>query len=159
MSKLEFLERLKFSTGRYVRHLEIDVSLEHSLFQKLHAASASLQAGEVGIAIQWLEAFLAEVEAERGGKISEAAAEDLLAQARHILALLSATATITVTPTLPVTETPTPTPTETPLVTETPTATEVVTETPTPTLMETPVMTEIPTATEFPTETPTPTPE
>jgi hypothetical protein len=143
-----------------LRHSErgrMDASISDILLTRIEAVEKSLLQAEFGEAIYTLEDFIAEVQAQRGGLIVEAAADDLIAQARAIIAALSEAHLISLTPSpTPApsevegpTETSTGTPAETPSATETPTDTPTETGTPTPT--------DTPTQTETPSPSPTPT--
>ena len=155
----------------YAENGQIDAKIKNSLLSKIDAAIKGLADGKINSTVNQLGAFTNEVQAQRGKKINEAAADDLIAQAQIIIALLSATPTpeLTLTPTeIPATATNSPTatltfvPTETPTFTAIPSPTETLTNTPTftavpsPTLTLTPSLT--PTLTFTPTETFTPLP-
>jgi YD repeat-containing protein len=101
-----------------------------------------------------LGAFTNEVQAQRGKKITKPAADDLIAQAQFIIAVLSSAPTpeLTLTPTQMNTETPLPTLTPTDIPAFTPTFTEIPlpTFTLTPSFTPTETFTPLPTATEIP---------
>ncbi len=63
----------------------VGVGSGQSLARKIESALASYQAGDVAAACETLTGFVNEVEAQRGKKISEATAADLLARANTIL--------------------------------------------------------------------------
>jgi YD repeat-containing protein len=140
----------------YAANGQIDDKTTNSLLSKLDAAISGLADGKINSTINQLGAFTNEAQAQRGKKITEAAADDLIAQAQIVIAMLSATPTpeLTLTPTLVSTDTPLPTETSTP--TELPTLTPTFTEIPSPTLTQTPSLT--PTETLTPTDTLTPLP-
>ncbi len=96
----------------YVADGSIESNLQNSLNSKLDNAVDKLESGQVNAAINQLQAFINQVEAQRGKKISEAAADDLIAQTQAIIAQLAPTPTPTetATPTLGETITPTSTP-------------------------------------------------
>ncbi len=135
----------------------MDANLQNSLSSKLEAAQAGLDDARLTSAVNQLEAFINAVEAQRGKKISEEAAEALIAAAQLIIAqiglMVTPTDTIIPTDTVTPTETMTPTgdltpgpstltgtrptgegsltPTQTPTDTSTPTSTETITPSPT----------------------------
>ena len=124
------------------------------LFSQLDAAENGLADGKIDATINQLGAFTNAVQAQRGKKITEAAADDLIAQAQVIIAILSAT------PTPELTSSPTLANTDTPLLTKIHQAKPVETSTPTFTEIPSPTLTLTPslTPTESPTETMTFTP-
>jgi RHS repeat-associated protein len=85
----------------YVASGSVPASLQSSLNSKLTNASKKLESGQTNTAINELQAFINQVQAQRGKKIKLAAADDLIAQANAVITSL--------------TPTPTPTGTETPL--------------------------------------------
>jgi hypothetical protein len=64
---------------------DIDGNMVNSLLSQLQAAQASLERGNLNAASGQLGAFIHHVEAQRGKKISESAAADLISQAQAIL--------------------------------------------------------------------------
>jgi hypothetical protein len=64
---------------------DIDGNMVNSLLSQLQAALASLERGNLNAASGQLGAFIHHVEAQRGKKISESAAADLISQAQAIL--------------------------------------------------------------------------
>jgi hypothetical protein len=153
----------------------VDETLQNSLASKLEAAQAGLDDARLTSAVNQLEAFINAVEAQRGKKISEEAAEALIAAAQLIIAQigLMATPTDAIVPptgTLTPKETMTPTDTAAPALTPilgaspsplssptgapvgegSPTPTETIT--PSPTITETnapPIVTDTPTSLAF----------
>lgn len=76
----------------YVSGGEVDPQIANGLQSKLAAAQASLDRGDTKAAIGQLTAFINQVEAQRGKKISEAATDELIAQAQTIISRLQGTA-------------------------------------------------------------------
>ncbi len=72
----------------YVANGNIDSSLQNSLTGKLDNAQQKLAQGQTNAAANELQAFINQVQAQRGKKISIAAADDLIAQAQAIIAQL-----------------------------------------------------------------------
>jgi hypothetical protein len=136
------ITKLRVDVVRYIRHGQIDASLEESLLSELSAAYSSILKGESNTTIHQLEAFINEMRAQRGEKIAETTADDLITKAQAIIAALS--------------HTPTPTSTDTPTVipTDTPIKTSTDTPTPTPTAIPTDTLTSVPTDTPTPTASP-----
>jgi hypothetical protein len=64
---------------------DIDGNMVNSLLSQLQAALASLERGNLNAASGQLGAFIHHMEAQRGKKISESAAADLISQAQAIL--------------------------------------------------------------------------
>jgi RHS repeat-associated protein len=87
----------------YIASGDISSNLQNSLTNKLDNASTKLESGEVNPAVNQLEAFINVIQAQRGKKIKDDAADVLIAQANAVIALLSPTPTATAT------ETPVPT--------------------------------------------------
>ncbi len=83
----------------YVTSGEIDPQMEGPLVNKLQNAAQSLSTGQTNAAINQLNAFINQVNAQRGKKITIAAADDLIAQAQAIIASLIPTPTPTKTAT------------------------------------------------------------
>ena len=146
LTPLEAIESLQACVTYYIEAEEIDAKIEESLSSKLQNAADSLGDEQFEAAIGELGAFINEIEAQRGKKISNLAADDLTAQAR--MAFVMFTPTPTLEPTLTPTEVPTNTPTLVPQ----------DTETPLPTVIPSPTDTLLPTETLIPTETFTPLP-
>jgi len=71
--------------------LDLPNGLENSLSSSLNNAMNSLQNGNTGAAINKLEAFINKVEAQRGKKIDEADANELIADAQAIINLIQST--------------------------------------------------------------------
>jgi RHS repeat-associated protein len=72
----------------YVAAGQIASQLQNSLTSKLEAALKSLQKGKQETAINQLEAFINQVEAQRGKKISLSAADALITQAQAVIVQL-----------------------------------------------------------------------
>ena len=72
-----------------VRSLKLAKGIENSLLVKLGNAQQKLDAGNTGAALNGLQAFINEVEAQRGKAISVADANALIAAARNIISVLS----------------------------------------------------------------------
>jgi hypothetical protein len=68
-----------------VQSLELTKGTENSLLAKLNAAKRSLEKGNTTAAKRQLTAFIKQVSALSGGKIEEADADDLIAQAQAII--------------------------------------------------------------------------
>lgn len=68
--------------------LDLPAGTANSLASKLENAVASIEQGQTNAAINKLEAFIHEVEAQRGKKIVEAEADALIAAAQAIIVLL-----------------------------------------------------------------------
>ena len=147
LTPLEAIQSLQACVTYYVEAEVIDAKLEESLNGKLQNAADNLGDEQVEAAIGELGAFINEIEAQRGKKVGEDAADDLTAQARMAFVLFTPTPTLE--PTLTPTEVPTNTPTLVPADTETPTPTLIPspTFTPTETLIPTETFTPLPTAT------------
>lgn len=108
--------------NRYVASGDITGNAENGLLAKLDGIQDKVTRGDITPAINQLEAFINEVEAQRGKKIAESATNDLIAKAQAIIAMLRNSAalvpvatstsvpasTATLAPTL--TSTPKPTP-------------------------------------------------
>lgn len=163
LSPSNLLSALRTSVENYAANGQVDGKTADSLFGQLDAAEKGFADGKIDSTINQLGAFTNTVQAQRGKKITDAAADDLIAQAQVIIAILSATPTpeLTLAPTLASTDTPSPTktqkvkpPTSTP--TDVPTLSPTITDTPLPTLTLTPSLT--PTETLIPTDTFTPLP-
>ncbi len=60
-------------------------AIENSLVSKLEAAINSLDNGQEKVAINKLDAFINQVEAQRGKKLSEAEADSLILAAERII--------------------------------------------------------------------------
>ena len=146
LTPLEAIQGLQACVTYYLEAEEIDAELENSLGSKLQNAAENLGDEQFEAAIGQLGAFINEVEAQKGKKISDLAADDLTVQAR--VAFVMFTPAPTLEPTLTPTELPTNTPTLVPL----------DTETPSPTFVSSPTFTLLPTETLVPTETFTPLP-
>jgi hypothetical protein len=73
-----------------VQSLGLPKGLENSLVSKLEAALASLNRGNKKAAINQLQAFINEVNAQRGKKITEQQATELIADAQQIINSLQA---------------------------------------------------------------------
>ncbi len=139
----------------------MDESVQNSLSSKLEAAQAGLDDARLTSAVNQLEAFINAVEAQRGKKISEEAADALIAGAQLIIARVGLmvvptdTATSTLTPTDTMTPTDTAAPASTPTDTSTPTpsgtSTSTGTASPTGTMTATTTMTDMPAITDTPT--------
>ncbi len=69
----------------YVANGNIDSSLQSSLTSKLNNVQQKIAQGQTGAAANQLQAFINQVQAQRGKKISIAAADDLIAQAQAII--------------------------------------------------------------------------
>lgn len=82
---LEELQALIDQVNSFAASGDIDGNMVNSLMSQLRAAMASLERGNFNSARGQLGAFINHVEAQRGKKISEAAAADLIAQAQAIL--------------------------------------------------------------------------
>jgi len=68
-----------------VEDLELPDGLEKSLISKLDGAISALEKGQDNAAINKLNAFINEVDAQRGKKITEEQADDLIAEAQRII--------------------------------------------------------------------------
>ncbi len=82
----------------YVANGSIQASLQNSLNSKLTNANKKLEKGQINAAINELQAFINQVQAQRGKKITVEAADDLIAQINAIIAQLTPTPTGTMTP-------------------------------------------------------------
>jgi len=71
-----------------VRGLDLPTGIENSLVSKLENAIDSIQKGQTNAAVNELEGFINEVEAQRGKKISEADADELIVAAQYIIAVI-----------------------------------------------------------------------
>jgi hypothetical protein len=69
----------------FVASGDIDATMANSLKSKLEAALASLERGNENSARGQLNAFINQVEAQRGKKISDAAADALISAAQAVL--------------------------------------------------------------------------
>jgi len=76
----------------FVLGLDLHHGIENALKVKLDAAIAALAAGDIAGAMSDLGAFVNQVQAQAGKKISDADAAELIARAEEILALLAAVA-------------------------------------------------------------------
>jgi RHS repeat-associated protein len=85
----EALAVLQDSLASYAAEGQVEKKLADALQDKLEEARRSLQKGKIAAAVKALNAFLRQVEKQRGQKIAEEAADDLETQAQDILALLS----------------------------------------------------------------------
>ncbi|MBU7013107.1 MAG: thrombospondin type 3 repeat-containing protein [Theionarchaea archaeon] len=74
-----------------VKSLELHHGIENSLVKKAENACAKFTEGNVGAAVNILNAFVNEVEAQRGKKISEEDAEMLIQFAENVIWLMQAT--------------------------------------------------------------------
>ncbi len=83
----------------YVADGSIESNLQSSLNSKLDNAADNLESRQVNAAMNQLQAFINQVEAQRGKKISEAAADALIAQTQAIVAQLTPAETLTPTAT------------------------------------------------------------
>ena len=61
-------------------------NIEQPLLKKVNNASKSLEKGNINAAINQMEAFINQVEVQRGKKITEVAADLLVAFAENIIA-------------------------------------------------------------------------
>ena len=71
-----------------VESLDLPRGIENSLVSKLEGALDALDRGQDNAAVNQLNAFINQVEAQRGKKISEADADALIAAAQEIIALI-----------------------------------------------------------------------
>jgi hypothetical protein len=137
---LDLLAALRVSVVDYAGNGQADPKIEKSLLNKIDVIQKSLEKEMDGKGtgnkdyneiIGKLNAFINEVQAQRGKKISTNAADDLVNQVNTIIDLLassdSLTPTITFTPVITQTGTSIPTLTQTPA-----SPTDIVTPTPTP---------------------------
>lgn len=87
----------------YVASGQIAGQMENPLISKLQSAAQNLSQGKTNTTINELNAFINQVQAQRGKKITAAAADDLIVRAQAIIASLSPvpTTTSTPSPTLP----------------------------------------------------------
>lgn len=99
IQKLQALAKLVVS-------FNLDAGTANSLTVKLQAAESAVNRGDLNTAVNNLQAFIHEVEAQRGKKLTAAQADALIAQAQALLDLLSggkslpsSTATAFTTPT------------------------------------------------------------
>ncbi len=83
----------------YVASGEIASQMQGPLVDKLQAAANSLSAGQTNVAINQLNAFNNQVQAQRGKKITTTAADDMIAQVQAVIAQLIPTPTPTRTAT------------------------------------------------------------
>src|SRR5258706_21626 len=83
-SPAQALQTLQQSVANYVASGQIDSQMKNSLESKLQAAASSLSKGQTNAAINQLNAFINQVQAQRGKKITSAAADYLIAKARAI---------------------------------------------------------------------------
>jgi len=91
----EALAVLQDSLASYAAEGQVEKKLADALQDKLEEARRSWQKGKIAAAVKALNAFLRQVEKQRGQKITEEAAADLETQAQDILALLALTPTPT----------------------------------------------------------------
>ena len=84
------IEAIKAAIEVYIVQDEIDPKAKNSMFSKLDAALKSLEKGKDHTAVNQLGAFINYVEAQSGKKISELAAEDLIARAEAVISLIEA---------------------------------------------------------------------
>jgi len=108
--------------NKYVANGDITGNAENGLLAKLDGIQDKVTRGDTTPAANQLEAFINEVEAQRGKKITVAAANDLIAKAQAIIAMLRRPAALipaststsvpasTSTPVPTLTSTPKPTP-------------------------------------------------
>ena len=98
--------------NKYVASGDITGNAENGLLAKLDGIQDKVTRGDTTPAANQLEAFINEVEAQRGKKITVAAANDLIAKAQAIIAMLRrpAAPASTSTPVPTLTSTPKPTP-------------------------------------------------
>jgi PKD repeat protein len=94
----EAIQALQASVQGYVASGQIAVQMKNPLLSKLDDAVDSLANGQTNAAIHQLNAFIQQVEAQRGKKISAAAADDLIIQAEAIMVMLTPTQTPTPVP-------------------------------------------------------------
>ncbi len=90
----------------YVADGSIESNLQNSLNSKLDNAADKLESGQVNAAMNQLQAFINQVEAQRGKKITVEAADDLIAQTQAIIAQLAPTDTSSPAETITPTSTP-----------------------------------------------------
>lgn len=94
MGAYEFQEPLEYAAAETeqlaekLETLDLPAGTASSLASKLENAVASMEQGQTNAAINKLEAFIHEVEAQRGKKIVEAEADALIAAAQAIIVLL-----------------------------------------------------------------------
>ncbi len=69
----------------YVEALNLPGGIENSLVSKLESAIKSLDRGKVKPAVNQLNAFINEINAQRGKKITDPQADDLIATAQGII--------------------------------------------------------------------------
>ena len=79
------IEVIKAVILEYISQDEIDLRAKNSMFSKLDAALKSLEKGKDHTAVNQLGAFINYLEAQSGKKVSESAAEDLIAQTEAII--------------------------------------------------------------------------
>jgi hypothetical protein len=84
----------------YVASGDIYSNRKNSLISKLENVNKKLEIGQVNAAVNELQAFIDAVQAQHGKEIKVEAADDLIAQASAIIALLTPepTPTVTMTP-------------------------------------------------------------
>jgi YD repeat-containing protein len=80
----EAVQDLQYELDSYVDSGGVDANLQNSLASKLEAAQAGMDDARLTSAVNQLEAFINAIEAQRGKKISEEAAEALIAAAQLI---------------------------------------------------------------------------
>ncbi len=79
---------LTLAVNNYVTSGDITGNAENGLVPKLDNVQQKIASGQSNAAINSLQAFINEVEAQRGKKITNAAADSLIAQARAIISRL-----------------------------------------------------------------------
>lgn len=80
--------------NRYVASGDITGNAENGLLAKLDGIQDKVTRGDTAPAANQMEAFINEVEAQRGKKITVAAANDLIAKAQVIIAMLRSPAAL-----------------------------------------------------------------
>ncbi len=75
-----------------VRGMNLHKGIENSLISKLRGAKAALERGQQHVAINKLNAFINQVKAQRGKKVTEDQADELIAYANGIISALGANA-------------------------------------------------------------------
>ena len=71
-----------------VANLSLDMGMDNSLDSKLQNALDRAQAGDIPSALGILHAFILSVDAQRGKKLTEMQADELIAAAQEIISAL-----------------------------------------------------------------------
>lgn len=87
-SPSQAIDDLTNSVSAYVASGDVDEQLQRPLNRKLQNAQQSLLEGQIDAAVHQLQAFINQIEAQRGKKITTSAADDLIAHAQAIITQL-----------------------------------------------------------------------